>query len=476
MLSLFILLQLAEALRGVAPELEDKYKPDADGNFHCLGSDEVIPFAKVNDNFCDCADGSDEPGTSACENGLFYCQNEGFKPGYIPSSWVDDGVCDYERCCDGSDEQPGRCENRCKELAEISESKRKLNNEIVTEGMSIRARIVGKSQGERFDTEQELEMLEKKEVEVSDKLADLQKQREERGSESQKEVAEAFKPVDEELSSVVEQADGVKKEASVYKARAESLSTILSKLNNDYNHNFNDPAVKDAAHAFEQYEANIDSVTDTSLSTEELVKKLDEAKRTIMDSLAQSAAEVSEASNFKWYMPFDLRDVVESYLAVRPQDRHKKSKRKSLTALDADIEEAEAILDVAKTEIKKRRESLAQDYGPDDILRSRSDCISNKIAGYNYQLCFTDELTQIDKNDRPTVVGKYELASYDPNTNQLVIEYKGGEKCWNGPNRQAEVRFSCGIEEQIIGVSEPEKCHYLVDAISPMACLQNQLL
>ena len=37
----------------------------------------------VNDDYCDCNDGSDEPGTAACSNGSFYCVNKHFKGNYI---------------------------------------------------------------------------------------------------------------------------------------------------------------------------------------------------------------------------------------------------------------------------------------------------------------------------------------------------------------------------------------------------------
>ena len=37
----------------------------------------------VNDDYCDCDDGSDEPGTSACSNGSFYCVNKQFKGNHI---------------------------------------------------------------------------------------------------------------------------------------------------------------------------------------------------------------------------------------------------------------------------------------------------------------------------------------------------------------------------------------------------------
>lgn len=60
----------------------------------------------MNDDYCDCPDGSDEPGTSACANGKFWCKGSN---SYIPSSQVDDGICD---CCDGLDERLA-CTNDC---------------------------------------------------------------------------------------------------------------------------------------------------------------------------------------------------------------------------------------------------------------------------------------------------------------------------------------------------------------------------
>lgn len=48
---------------------------------------------KINDDYCDCPDGSDEPGTSACANGIFFCENKGFIPTKLVSSRVNDGIC-----------------------------------------------------------------------------------------------------------------------------------------------------------------------------------------------------------------------------------------------------------------------------------------------------------------------------------------------------------------------------------------------
>jgi protein kinase C substrate 80K-H len=51
--------------RGVAPELRARYAPSAStpSTWRCLDDSHVIPWTAVNDDYCDCPDGSDEPGT-----------------------------------------------------------------------------------------------------------------------------------------------------------------------------------------------------------------------------------------------------------------------------------------------------------------------------------------------------------------------------------------------------------------------------
>jgi hypothetical protein len=101
---------------GAPAALQGSYIADGQGMFWCLGSQLALPFSQVNDDYCDCPDGSDEPSTSACPSGTFHCSAP---PAAFPSSRVNAGVCD---CCDGSDEyrsiRPGRpglltCTNTC---------------------------------------------------------------------------------------------------------------------------------------------------------------------------------------------------------------------------------------------------------------------------------------------------------------------------------------------------------------------------
>lgn len=92
-------------IRGVLHSTMSKYRPDTNNNFKCLTNNQWIPFEQVNDDYCDCEDGTDEPSTNACLNGTFFCdtQHSG-KPisfNSVPSDKVNDGICD---CCDGSDE------------------------------------------------------------------------------------------------------------------------------------------------------------------------------------------------------------------------------------------------------------------------------------------------------------------------------------------------------------------------------------
>lgn len=133
-------------IRGIPVSKNSLYRPDRD--FECLDGSLLIPFTRVNDDYCDCADGSDEPGTAACANGFFYCDNAGHKPAYIPSAWVNDGVCD---CCDTSDEYAAtmsgkhvQCVNICNELGREARLEQQKAEQLVREGNKLRIDLVAK--------------------------------------------------------------------------------------------------------------------------------------------------------------------------------------------------------------------------------------------------------------------------------------------------------------------------------------------
>ena len=53
-----------DGVRGVEPALLPRYPSPQSGasSFTCLDDSRTIPVAQLNDDYCDCADGSDEPG------------------------------------------------------------------------------------------------------------------------------------------------------------------------------------------------------------------------------------------------------------------------------------------------------------------------------------------------------------------------------------------------------------------------------
>jgi len=118
-------------IRGVLSHYQSKYSDD-DARLVC-DSNKILKINDINDGYCDCDDGFDEPGTSACIHGnitiiiiititniatilgKFHCNNKGYKSIVLASSRVDDGICD---CCDGSDEGTVvQCKDTCNQVA-----------------------------------------------------------------------------------------------------------------------------------------------------------------------------------------------------------------------------------------------------------------------------------------------------------------------------------------------------------------------
>ncbi|XP_022754375.1 glucosidase 2 subunit beta-like isoform X2 [Durio zibethinus] len=121
---------------GISPQDEKFYKPSSD-SIKCKDGSKKFSKSQLNDDFCDCPDGTDEPGTSACPTAKFYCQNAGHLPQFLFSSRVNDGICD---CCDGSDEYDGKvkCRNTCWEAGKAARDRLLKKISTYKEGTTLR--------------------------------------------------------------------------------------------------------------------------------------------------------------------------------------------------------------------------------------------------------------------------------------------------------------------------------------------------
>ena len=133
--SLLPLIHAQNKIRGVPKAEWPTYSADP---FTCFDKSASFPASRVNDDFCDCADGSDEPGTSACAGiesaPRFYCLNRGFRPTYLRNSVVNDGICD---CCDGSDEfASGACKDDCVNAGATAKAEAEANLAAVKAGVA----------------------------------------------------------------------------------------------------------------------------------------------------------------------------------------------------------------------------------------------------------------------------------------------------------------------------------------------------
>eukprot|EP00300_Choanocystis_sp_HF-7_P008772 c16105_g1_i1.p1 GENE.c16105_g1_i1~~c16105_g1_i1.p1 ORF type:complete len:756 (+),score=190.45 c16105_g1_i1:33-2270(+) len=182
---------------GIAKQDYERYTLAlSSGVWSCGGRS--IPASQINDDYCDCEDGSDEPGTSACD-GVFYCHNFGFVSKSIFSSHVNDGICD---CCDGSDEWLGRggggggCSNDCDAKGaqyriELSTKISDLNKALREKErlVSAAAKLRQKKQTELENLQTELDTI-NREIESNKELKKVQEQIEAQEAERLKKLWE----------------------------------------------------------------------------------------------------------------------------------------------------------------------------------------------------------------------------------------------------------------------------------------------
>lgn len=456
--------------------------------FACPGSGKVIPTEQVNDDFCDCpfvkgVTVTDEPGTGACQNGVFYCVNRKFRPETLPASRVNDGVCD---CCDGSDEwkEVGgiKCPSECASLGEKIYEEEKAQLEALGNALKARRELASKAQkdlntlrselkrlkyGVNLPTpkavqsvvniklgtdevlDEELNKVTMYEVEDESEEERLHRDELERNDEDDRDLDEPI-VVDEDIPPEEE----------------EELNNDENRDNSDdENDNDNDDFDSDS-------DSDSDSDNDDELTFFKIVAKaFKKLGRSIKKGVGKflfgkSGRYPSLAERIKWpfrYVSAKIQNVVQGKPMPKGIEKYKLGPKPKKEVIQQERKNKDRIREIEKI--------LDIDFDEDKCFYSMYDnCTSVNNGQYEYKICPFKSGSQSS-----TDLGKWDSwKDTKGSESAYVMLYNGGTRCFNGVERSLTVIVECGPEYKAIEASEPAMCEYQMRITSPCACSQTE--
>lgn len=204
----------------------------------------------------------------------FYCKNKGHQPSYIPFTRVNDGVCDYEVCCDGSEEFGGiggiKCPDRCKEIGKEWKAQDAIRQKALSAATKRRKDLKSESDKLVKQLEDKIEDL-KIQVQAAEVKVNSAEQTYQETEKREKaklarsggkvgKIAQLVGLAKQRVDELRKSLEDVRKERDDQTARVKELETVLSTFKEEYNPNFNDEGVKRAVRAWEDYAAKGRSV------------------------------------------------------------------------------------------------------------------------------------------------------------------------------------------------------------------------
>ncbi|KAL3868940.1 hypothetical protein ACJMK2_041691 [Sinanodonta woodiana] len=512
LINMGVLLATIPRPMGVSISMTSFYNPEKP--FRCLDGLASMPFEYVNDDYCDCSDGSDEPGTSACPNGKFHCTNPGYLPSNILASRVNDGICD---CCDGTDEWGGKieCVNNCKELGKKLREELERINILQEEGFQQRTALSEEGKRRKEEKKTELEQLEKERIDLEAIKIELEAKKKEVEGPEKEAKDKHQKAWEESKSSHIAEMEKVHALVAFHEldTNDDKLLTIAeaiqhSAFDKDQDGTATEQEVKehledvdqaDFDHFLEKVWPNIKDFYKPS----ELEEPPKGDKHEETESVTTSEPPTDQATPYKNLIrkppplgdeEFDEEDADEEEEEEEGEDldddvEEKKEENKDdekmpeydeeTKALIAAADEvrikfndAESKLRDADRKISDLKNYMEIDFGPDEeFSQLMGHCFEYTDREYTYKLCPFDRATQKPKNGGSETTlgrwGEWNGPAEDKYYSQL---YTKGQGCWNGPDRSTKVILACGLENQLTGTSEPSRCEYQYTFSTPSAC------
>jgi len=297
------------------------------------------------------------------------------------------------------------------------------------------------------------------------------------------------------------------------RVRLNALEDILSSLRAGYNPNYQDMAVLEAVRGWEQV-AGLPHINDVKkdegeggkepppfdvqqdISGEDTERQVENVLNTNYVSLLMEHdqyAEKSQASpnrlNLASYIPRSLApafDYVCSFASVISGRNPSSADVSEVSRLRQSLSDAEASLHESEEKLKSTQQDLEDLFKPDkfgsDGVWKKLDklCLEKDTGEYTYEVCLFGEARQkASSGGSVHSLGHFgswkkdeEVGTPDYYSRQV---FTGGAKCWNGPQRSVQVDLSCGLENELLTVTELEKCEYLITGTTPALCAPLEL-
>ncbi|AIN99210.1 hypothetical protein LPMP_260970 [Leishmania panamensis] len=453
------------------------------GAFRCLDDSATIQFSSVNDDICDCADGSDEPGTSACialrgstvtllpPEWKFQCTDDAHISQVFPHNRVNDGICD---CCDGSDEAetPVLCANRCAEVAKELMVQRHTEQESNRKSAERKAEMRIAAQRRREEVASDLAALEAQHAKMVSRLAVLEERKIAAEKEENAPLAELPMKANESDVSHVENEFADDATFCIQWRETDDCIPNGSRLSNMDKECFS--VIDSGSSGYCECWANFRR------------DESDEAPKAGLEREAKGDEVEMHMNIITYNFSCGHPTLTCMYVCahngeVGVDEGHEKVQHFSTLTVAEEYYIIKDDLDGLETRIKDAKKRLSPPTITTEELLLTLEGMEFNLDNneHTYKIIMFDRIEQCDleKVSYSILLGKWNsfaestYSTWTKDTRDFSrMIYDDGLECWNSGSRRVEVHLVCGPENKLVMVEEPSFCKYSMMFETPAIC------